>query len=104
MSLAEWRQLVTSMMVPPARTKSGGWTGLGGVFCTAMDHVPAAKDRTAAQTDGPGRTSEINLKMEFENRLSGDRSGNQRGNNCLRDGIVRVFPILLHGGWANETA
>jgi hypothetical protein len=41
--------------------------------------------------------------MEFENRLSGDMSGSKRGN-CLRDGIVRVFPILLHGGWANEAA
>jgi len=50
--------------------------------------------------DGPGKY----WTMELENKLSGNRSGNKRGNNCLRDSIVRVFPILLHGGWANAAA
>ena len=79
-----------------------------GVFCTAMADVPAAKDRTAVQTNRFGRNRMSERRMAFENRLSVNRSGNKRGNNCgkdrLRDGIARVFLILLHGGWANEAA
>src|ERR1700678_558777 len=104
MSLAEWPHSVTSMIVPPARTSGGGGARLGGAFCTAMANVPAAKDRAAVQTNGFWRNSRSGRRINPEISLWDCRSGNKRGNSCLTDGIVRVFPILLHGGWANEAA
>ena len=104
MSLAECPQPVTSITVPPARTSGGGGGGLGGVFCTATAHVPAVNESAAAQRRELGINAKRYRKMEFENRYSGDRSGKKRGKNCLRDGIVKVFHLLLHGGGANEAA
>jgi hypothetical protein len=96
MSLAECPQSVTSMMVPPESTSGGGGIGFGGGFCTAKA-VQAAQARMAALIE-----AHSNLPRGTGNVLPGTHRGfkpsGNRGNLRVRNGIVRVLILLLHGG------
>lgn len=72
------------MMVPPARTRGGAGLGFRGRFCEAV------------QIDEPG------IKTSRYTNSEDNVRGNKCGNLRLRDDIVRVFLILLHGDFGKR--